>query len=68
MGIYFGTVLILSVIALVVAVPLGVLGGRVFALSMAGPLNINITSNAILLWIFIAQIAPGILLPLLAAA
>ena len=68
MGIYFGTVLILSLIALVIAVPLGVLGGRVFALALATPLNINITSNAIPLWGYIVQIILGILVPLLTAA
>lgn len=67
MGVYFGTVLILSLIALVIAIPLGIIGGRVFAISVAPPLNINITSNAIPLWAYIAQIALGILVPLLTA-
>ncbi len=67
MGIYFGAVLILSLIALVIAIPLAVLAGQGYARSAAGLLNFNILNNAIPLWVFLVQVALGILVPLLTA-
>jgi putative ABC transport system permease protein len=67
-GLYFGTILFLSAVALALAIPLAVLAGQGFARTAAGLLNFNITSITLPLWVYLIQIALGILVPLLTAA
>jgi putative ABC transport system permease protein len=68
MGIYVCAILILSLSALALAIPLGVLAGQGFARAAAGLLNFNVMSTAIPLWVYLVQVALGILVPLLMAA
>jgi putative ABC transport system permease protein len=68
MGIYFSTILILCFIALTLAIPLGVLAGQGYARSAAGLLNFEIKNDTIPLWVYLVQVALGILVPLLTAA
>ncbi len=63
MGIYLGTVLSLSLAALAIGIPLGVIAGRAFALSTMKMLNFNFMNSALPLWVYIVQIALGILVP-----
>ncbi len=67
-GLYFGTVLIFGLGALLIGIPLSVSAGRAYAGFTATLLNFNITSDAIPLWVFAVQIAIGLTVPLLAAA
>lgn len=67
MGIYLGTVLSLSLAALVIGIPLGVIAGRSFSLSTMKMLNFNVMNSAVPFWAYIVQIALGILVPLLTA-
>jgi len=67
-GLYFGTVLIFGLGALLIGIPLSVSAGRAYAGFTATLLNFNITSDAIPLWVFVVQIAIGLTVPLLAAA
>lgn len=67
MGVYFGTVLLLSLAAMAIAVPLGYLAGQAFALPVLSLLNFNVTSSAVLLWIYLVQIALGAFVPLVTA-
>ncbi len=67
-GMYVGAILILSVAALALAIPLGVLAGQGFARVAAVLLNFNITSTALPLWVYLVQVALGVLVPLLTAA
>ncbi|MEM7116828.1 MAG: ABC transporter permease [Chloroflexota bacterium] len=67
-GIYFGMVLILGTVALLLAIPLGISAGNGIANFIATLLNFNITDNTIPLWVFVVQIVVGLTVPLLAAA
>lgn len=67
-GMYFGMVLFLGLLGLVVGMPLAVLAGRGYASFAAGLLNFKIFSNAIPLWAFALQAVVGMLIPLAAAA
>lgn len=68
MAIYFGTVLVLSLVALMIALPLSAAAGRGFSQTVFKLLNFNLTNDSIPGWVFLAQIALAILVPLLAAA
>jgi putative ABC transport system permease protein len=68
MTMYFGSVLLLSTAALIIALPLGILAGRAFAFPVLNMLNLNVTNTAIPLWTYLVQISLGILIPLAAAA
>lgn len=67
MGIYTGMVLSLSVVALAIGIPLGVIAGRSFAFSTLEMLNFNVTNGTIPLWAYTVQAALGILVPLVTA-
>ncbi len=67
-AIYFGQALLLGIAALVVSVPLGMLGARGLCSYMAVFLNFDITSFAVPLWVYVLVVAIGIVVPLLAAA
>ena len=67
-GLYFGTVLIFGLMALLIGIPLSVSAGRAYAAFTATLLNFNITNDVIPLWVFVVEIAVGLTVPLLAAA
>lgn len=67
-GIYFGTVLLLSLTALALAMPVSIWAARAYAAIGAKILNFTITSYAIPFWAFAMQITAGLLIPLAAAA
>jgi putative ABC transport system permease protein len=64
---YFVMVAILGVLALLLAIPLGVLGGQRFAVFMAGQLNFDLVGIQLVPWVLALQVAVGLLTPLLAA-
>jgi putative ABC transport system permease protein len=68
MGLYMGDVLIFSVVALILAIPLGVLAGQGFASVAASLLNFNIMSMALPWWVYLVQVGLGMLVPLLTAS
>ncbi len=67
-GMYAGMVVGYSLLALCVAVPLGMLGTIGFTRLMAGFLNLDIASFALPLPVFALQLVVGLLIPLVAAA
>ncbi|MFN0107541.1 MAG: ABC transporter permease, partial [Blastocatellia bacterium] len=66
--IYFGQALLLGLAAIVVAVPLGMLGSRALCRYMAFFLNFDINSFAVPLWVYLLVAVVGVIAPLLAAA
>lgn len=66
-GMYLVTTLIFSVLALLVAIPLGWLGMRLNTTFMAGLMNFDILTNGIPLQVLALEIGVGLLVPLLAA-
>jgi putative ABC transport system permease protein len=66
--IYFGQALLLGVAAIVVAVPLGMLGSRALCRYLAVFLNFDINSFAVPLWVYLLVAVVGIIVPLAAAA
>lgn len=66
-GMYLVTTLIFSLLALLVAVPLGWLGQRANTAFMAGLMNFDILTTGIPLPVLALEIAVGVLVPLLAA-
>jgi putative ABC transport system permease protein len=67
-GIYFNQALILGVAAVLIATPVGTLGGRVLCRYMAVFLNFDITSFLVPLWVYALVMAIGLAAPLLSAA
>ncbi|MCE7980148.1 MAG: ABC transporter permease [Caldilinea sp. CFX5] len=66
-GMYLVTTLIFSLLALLVAIPLGWLGMRANTTFMAGLMNFDILTTGIPLQVLALEIAVGMLVPLLAA-
>lgn len=66
--IYFGQALLLGASAVVVALPFGVLGGRLLCLYLSRFLNFDMTSFAVPAWVYLLVAAVGLLTPLLAAS
>ena len=66
--IYFCQALLLGIAAILVAVPLGMLGSRALCRYMAFFLNFDINSFAVPLWVYLLDVVVGILVPLAAAA
>jgi putative ABC transport system permease protein len=66
--IYFGQALFLGVAAVVVSIPLGVIGSRALCDYMAMFLNFDINSYAVPVWVYLAVAIVGIAVPLIAAA
>jgi putative ABC transport system permease protein len=66
--IYFGQALMLGITALAVALPLGILGGRLLCRFFAALLNFDITSFAVPLWVYLVVVTAALLIPLMAAA
>jgi putative ABC transport system permease protein len=67
-GLYFGTVLIYALTALLIGIPLGQWAGRGYAAFTGEMLNFDLTSAAIPSWVYLVQIGVGLAVPLLAAA
>jgi putative ABC transport system permease protein len=65
--IYLVMVLALSAAATVLGVSVGMFGARVFAKAVADLLNFTLTSEAIPPWVYVVQIAAGLLIPSLVA-
>jgi len=65
---YFGQALFLGIAAVIVSVPLGLLGSRALCRYMAIFLNFDINSFAVPVWVFLLVALVGIAAPLIAAA
>jgi putative ABC transport system permease protein len=66
--IYFSQALFLGVAAVIVSLPLGLLGSRALCRYMAVFLNFDIDSFAVPLWVYLLVAVVGIAAPLIAAA
>ena len=66
--IYFGQALFLGIAAVIVSVPLGILGSRALCRYMAVFLNFDINSFAVPAWVYLLVAVVGLAAPLLAAA
>ena len=66
--IYFGQALFLGIAAVIVSVPLGILGSRALCRYMAMFLNFDINSFAVPLWVYLLVAVVGLAAPLIAAA
>jgi putative ABC transport system permease protein len=66
-ALYISMVTVLGLLALALAVPLGILGGQRFAVFMAGQLNFDLVGVQLVPSVIALQIAVGVLTPLLAA-
>jgi putative ABC transport system permease protein len=67
MGMYLVTVAIFGLLALIIAVPLGMLGAHLFTKFIAGLLNFDIANFRLPLEVLTVEIAIGLLVPLFAA-
>ncbi|HET6972587.1 MAG TPA: FtsX-like permease family protein, partial [Pyrinomonadaceae bacterium] len=67
-GIYFSQALFLGIAAVIVSIPLGILGSRALCRYMAYFLNFDINSFAVPFWVYLLVGLVGIAAPLLAAA
>jgi putative ABC transport system permease protein len=65
---YFGQALFLGLAAVVVSVPLGILGSRALCRYMAMFLNFDINSFAVPVWVYLLVAVIGVAAPLIAAA
>jgi len=66
--IYFGQALFLGIAAVIVSIPLGILGSRALCRYMAMFLNFDINSFAVPVWVYLLVAVIGIFAPLIAAA
>ena len=66
--IYFGQALFLGIAAVVVAIPLGIIGSRALCQYMAIFLNFDINSYAVPWWVYVLVAVIGLAAPLIAAA
>ena len=66
--IYFGQALFLGIAAVIVSVPLGIIGSRALCRYMAYFLNFDINSFAVPFWVYLLVALVGIAAPLIAAA
>jgi putative ABC transport system permease protein len=67
-SIYFTQALFLGIAAVIVSVPLGILGSRALCRYMAMFLNFDINSFAVALWVYLLVAVIGVAAPLIAAA
>lgn len=65
---YLAMIAVLGLVAVALALPVGVVGARGLASMSAKMLNITLSSVAIPAWVFAVQGAAGVLVPLVAAA
>ena len=68
MRIYFGQALFLGIAAVIVSIPLGIIGSRALCRYMAMFLNFDINSFAVPIWVYLLVALVGIIAPLIAAA
>jgi putative ABC transport system permease protein len=66
-GIYLAQVGALSLAALLLGLPTGLLAGRAYAQFSAGILNTDVSQAPFPVWVVLAEVAIGVLLPLLVA-
>ena len=66
--IYFGQALFLGIAAVLVSIPLGVIGSRALCDYLAMFLNFDLQSYAVPVWIYLLVVVVGIAAPLIAAA
>ncbi|HJU93629.1 MAG TPA: FtsX-like permease family protein [Pyrinomonadaceae bacterium] len=66
--IYFGQALFLGIAAVIVSVPLGIIGSRALCRYMAVFLNFDINSFAVPVWVYLLVAVVGLASPLIAAA
>lgn len=66
--IYFGQALFLGIAAVIVSIPLGIIGSRALCRYMAMFLNFDINSFAVPVWVYVLVAVVGIAAPLIAAA
>ncbi|HEU0251504.1 MAG TPA: FtsX-like permease family protein, partial [Pyrinomonadaceae bacterium] len=66
--IYFGQALFLGVAAVIVSIPLGIIGSRALCRYMAFFLNFDINSFSVPLWVYLLVAVVGIAAPVIAAA
>jgi putative ABC transport system permease protein len=66
--IYFAQALFLGIAAVIVSIPLGILGSRALCQYMAMFLNFDINSFAVPIWVYLLVALIGIIAPLVAAA
>ncbi|HQR35484.1 MAG TPA: FtsX-like permease family protein [Blastocatellia bacterium] len=66
--IYFAQALLLGAAAIVIALPVGMLGSRILCRYMAVFLNFDITSFGVPVWVYLLVAGVGLVVPLLAAA
>lgn len=67
LAMYLATVVIFGGLALLIAVPLGIVGAYLFSGFIAGFLNFDVTSLRLPPEVLIAQVAVGLLVPIVAA-
>jgi len=66
--IYFAQALLLGAAAILIALPVGLLGSRILCRYMAVFLNFDITSFGVPVWVYLLVAGIGLVVPLLAAA
>jgi putative ABC transport system permease protein len=66
--IYFGQALFLGIAAVIVSIPLGIIGSRALCQYMAMFLNFDIDSFAVPFWVYVLVAIIGVAAPLIAAA
>ncbi len=66
--IYFAQALFLGIAAVIVSIPLGILGSRALCQYMAMFLNFDINSFAVTIWVYLLVALIGVIAPLMAAA
>lgn len=66
--VYLGQAFLLGLAAVVIGVPLGLLGARALCRAMAVFLNFDIASFAVPPWVYLLEVCVGLVVPLLAAA
>ena len=66
-GMYLVTVAVFGVLALVIAVPLGVVGAHLFSSFIASFLNFDVANFRLPTEVLVAQVAVGLVVPLVAA-
>ncbi|MFL5802276.1 MAG: FtsX-like permease family protein [Roseiflexaceae bacterium] len=67
-GMYVGLILLMSGVALALAVGPSIVVGRLYAGGVADLLNFTIVNDTIPAWVFAVEVAAGLLIPLLVAA
>ncbi|HEY0365585.1 MAG TPA: ABC transporter permease, partial [Pyrinomonadaceae bacterium] len=68
MRIYFGQALFLGIAAVIVSIPIGIIGSRALCRYMATFLNFDINSFAAPIWVYLLVALIGVVAPLIAAA